>query len=156
MASFGTTVDAATRSNLAGTKPSWAISKGLIRHASAGQTVGFRLYLGWRNEAAANALAKSVSDPRSPSYKKFLSPTQFRAQFAPTAPQVTAVQKWLKGSGFKIIHTPANRHFVAAQGTVKQIEAAFRTTLNVYKVSGKKLRAPSTTLSAPASIAKLI
>jgi subtilase family serine protease len=156
LASFGTTVDAATRANLAGTKPSWAASKALIRHASASQTVGFRLYLGWRNEAAANALAKAVTDPNSASYKKFLSPTQFRTQFAPTAAQVAGVQRWLKASGFKIVHTPANRHFVAAQGTVKQIEAAFRTTLNIYRVSGKKLRAPSTTLSAPASIAKLV
>jgi subtilase family serine protease len=45
---------------------------------------------------------------------------------------------------------------VAAQGTVKQVETAFGTTLNIYKVSGMKLRAPSTSLSVPTSIAGLL
>ena len=54
-----------SRSSLAGTKPSWATSKALVRHASPTQTVGFRIYLGWRNGAAAEALAAAVSNPRS-------------------------------------------------------------------------------------------
>jgi subtilase family serine protease len=53
------------------------------------------------------------------------------------------------------MHTPANRHFVAAQGTVEQIETAFATTLNNYRVSGMNVRAPSTDLSVPTAIAKL-
>ena len=137
----------------AGTKPSWATSKALVRHASPTQTVGFRIYLGWRNGPAAEALAAAVSNPRSSSYRHFLSPTQFRAQFAPTAADAAAVQNWLKASGFKVTDTPANRHFIAAQGTVKQVEAAFQTTLNIYRASGQDVRAPSTTLSVPASIA---
>jgi subtilase family serine protease len=156
LASFGTSVDASSRSLLAGTKPAWATSTALVGHASSTQTVGFRLYLGWRNADAATALAKAVSNPKSSSYGHFLSSAQFRSKFAPTASDVASVQNWLKASGFKITHTPANRHFVAAQGTVRQIETAFRTTLNIYKVSGMKLRAPSTKLSVPATIARLI
>jgi subtilase family serine protease len=156
LASFGTSVDAASRSSLPGTKPSWATSNALVGHASSTQTVGFRLYLGWRNADAAAALAKAVSNPKSSSYGQYLSPTQFRSSFAPTASDVASVQNWLKASGFTITHTPANRHFVAAQGTVKQIETAFGTTLNIYRVSGMKLRAPSTNLSVPSTIARLI
>ena len=153
LASFGSSVDASSRSSLAGTKPSWATSKALVGHASPTQTVGFRIYLGWRNSAAADALAAAVSNPRSSSYRQFLSPAQFRARFAPTAADAAAVQNWLKASGFKVTNTPANRHFVAAQGSVRQVEAAFRTTLNVYRVSGQNVRAPSTSLSVPTSIA---
>jgi subtilase family serine protease len=156
LATFGTSVDAASRSSLPGTKPSWATSGALVGHAGSTQTVGFRLYLGWRNADAAVALAKAVSSPKSASYGKFLTPTQFRAQFAPTASDVAAVQNWLKANGFRITHTPANRHFVAALGSVKQIETAFGTTLNTYKVSGLKLRAPATNLSVPSGIAGLI
>jgi subtilase family serine protease len=153
LASVGSSVDASSRSSLAGTKPSWATSKTLVRHASPTQTVGFRIYLGWRNGPAAESLAAAVSNPRSSSYRHFLSPTQFRAQFAPTAADAAAVQNWLKASGLKVTDTPANRHFIAAQGTVKQVEAAFQTTLNIYRASGQDVRAPSTTLSVPASIA---
>jgi subtilase family serine protease len=153
LASFSPAADAASRSSLAGTKPSWATSSALVGHASSTQAVGFRLYLGWRNGAAAEALAKAVTDPKSSSYRQFLSPTAFRSQFAPTASDAAAVQNWLKASGFTLVHTPSNRHYVAAEGTVRQIETAFATTLNVYKVSGMQLRAPSTNLSVPSSIA---
>lgn len=156
LASFSASADASSRSILAGTKPSWATPKALVGHASSTQTVGFRLYLGWRNAAAAEALAKAVSNPNSSSYRQFLSPTAFRSKFAPTSSDAAAVQNWLQASGFKVVHTPANRHFVAAQGTVRQIEFAFGTTVNIYKVSGMRLRAPATNLSVPSSIASRI
>src|SRR4051794_26251335 len=156
MASFAGSVDGASRSRLAGTKPSWATSKALVGHARSTQTVGFRLYLGWRDAGAAAALAQAVSNPKSSSYGHFLTPAQFRARFAPTAGAGAAGQKWLKAKGLKVPHRPANRHFVAAQGTVKQIQNAFATTLNVYKVSGIKVRAPSTNLSVPTTIAKYV
>jgi subtilase family serine protease len=156
LASSGSSVDAASRSSLAGTKPSWATPKALIGHASPTQTVGFRIYLGWRDAVAAEALAKAVSNPNSSSYRHFLSSAQFRSRFAPTAADAAAVQNWLKASGFKVVHTPANRHFVAAQGSVKQIEAAFRTTLNIYRVSGMRVRASATNLTVPTTIARLV
>jgi subtilase family serine protease len=156
LASFGAGVDAASRSAIPGTQPSWATSKALVGHAKATDKVGFRLYLGWRNGAAAVALARAVSDPKSASYRQFLTPAQFRSRFAPSQSDVAAVQNWLKASGFRISHTPLNRHFVAAEGTVSQVEAAFATTLNIYKASGMKLRAPSSNLSVPSSFASVI
>ena len=156
LAGFGASVDAASRSAIPGTKPSWATSSSLVRHANAADKVGFRLYLGWRNGADAVALAKAVSNPKGPSYRQYLTPTQFRSRFAPSQSDVAAVQNWLKASGFRISHTPLNRHFVAAEGTVAQVEAAFGTTLNIYRASGMQLRAPSSNLSVPTSFANLI
>jgi subtilase family serine protease len=100
LATVGTSVDASSPLRVAGTKPGWATSTALVGHASPTQTVGFRLYLGWRNANAATALAKAVSDPNSSSYRQFLSPAQFRSRFAPTASDVASVQNWLKASGF--------------------------------------------------------
>jgi subtilase family serine protease len=156
LAGFGSSVDAASRSIVRGTTPTWATSTALVGHASSTQVVGFRLYLGWRNAAAAEALARAVSNPKSASYRHYLSPAQFRSTFAPTAAQATAVHNWLKANGFVIVNTPANRHFIAAQGTVRQIETAFATTINVYRVSGMKLRAPARDLSVPTAIAPLV
>jgi len=141
---------------VSGTKPSWARAANLVRHADPSQTVGFRLYLGWRNADAAQSLAGAVSDPRSASYRQFLSPAEFRQRFAPTGSDVAAVQQWLRASGLKVDYVPANNHFVAAQGTVAQIEAAFGTSLNLYRVDGKQLRAPASDLNVPASIAGLV
>jgi subtilase family serine protease len=155
-AGLGGVADAGSRSALAGTRPSWASSSALLGHADPTQTVSFRLYLGWRNADSAVALAKAVSDPRSPSYRQFLTPAAFRQRFAPTAAQVASVQQWLRTSGFKVAYTPANNHFVAAEGTVAQVEAAFSTKLNIYKVGGMKLRAPASNLSVPSSIAGML
>jgi subtilase family serine protease len=154
--SLGATADAGARSAVAGTTPAWANSRGLVRHADPDQSIGFRLYLGWRNASAATALAHAVSNPRSRSYGDYLTPAEFRRQFAPTANDAASVQSWLRSSGFKIGYMPANRHYVSAKGTVAQIEAAFATKLNIYRVAGMQLRSPARNISLPASIAGLI
>jgi subtilase family serine protease len=152
-AAIGGTTLAASRSVIAGTHPSWANSRELVRHADPNQSIGFRLYLGWRNAQAATALAVAVSNPKSASYGRYLTPTQFRHRFAPTASDIASVQNWLRASGFKVTYTPTNNHFVAAIGSARQIEAAFGTTLNVYRVAGMQLRAPAGNLAVPSSIA---
>ena len=72
--------------------------------------VGFRVYLGWQGGDAAAALARAVSDPKSPSYRQYVTPAEFRRQFAPTQGGVGAVQSWLRTSGFTIDYTPTNNH----------------------------------------------
>jgi len=152
-AAIGGTALAGSRSAIAGTHPSCASSKGLVRHADPNESIGFRLYLGWRDAGAAAALAAAVSNPRSGSYGHYLTPTQFRQRFAPTAADTAAVQSWLRASGFQVTYTPANRHYIAALGTARQIESAFGTTMNVYRVAGMQLRAPARDLTLPSSLA---
>lgn len=140
------------RAKLAGSVPPWASSSRFKGAASGSDPVGFRVYLGWRDEAGAVALAKTVSDPNSPSYGHYLSPGQFRQQFAPSQKDVNAVQSWLRSQGFTVDYVPANNHYVAAEGTVAQAEAAFDVTLNEYSYQGLTLRAPSGELTIPSSL----
>jgi len=152
--STGTVSAASTgRTKLAGSIPAWANTanvKGAVNPAAA---VGFRVYLGWRNQAGAEALARTVSDPRSSSYGRYVSPAQFRQQFAPTQAQITAVQSWLRGQGFTVDYTPTNNRYVAAEGTYAQAAAAFATTFKTYSVKGKTVRSPASALSVPSSLA---
>src|SRR5207247_1318971 len=104
-------------------------------------SVGFRVYLGWRDQAGAEAPARAVSDPSSSSYGKYLSPGQFQSQFAPAQGDVNAVKDWLSAQGFDVQYVPANNHYVSAEGTVVQIESAFATKLNLYSVQGQTLTA---------------
>ncbi len=143
----------ATRSTLKGSAPAWANSRNYVRAADAGASVEFRVYLGWRNQAGAEALARAVSDPKSASYHKYVSPAAFRHQFSPSQTQVGAVQSWLKSQGFTIAYTPSNNKYVAAEGTVAQASAAFGTSFGMYRINGKVLRSPRGNLSVPTSIA---
>ena len=140
------------RSALNGSVPPWATAANFKNPTPSDDAVGFRVYLGWRNEADATALAHAVSDPRSPSYGKYLTPGQFRQQFAPTQAQVNDVRSWLQSQGLSIVYTPTNNHYVSAEGTAAQVEAAFGVKLNEYSVNGLTLRAPSTALNIPSAL----
>ncbi len=147
---------AATTTTLKGSAPAWANSAHFTGAADPNGAIGFRVYLGWRNPAGAAALARAVSDPSSSSYQHYLTPAQFRQQFAPSPTSVQAVQSWLKSQGFSIVYTPNNRHYVSAQGTVAQAEAAFGVQFGMYKVQGKSVRSPSADVQVPSSLASAI
>jgi subtilase family serine protease len=140
------------RHALAGSVPSWANASTKAGEAKDSDNVGFRVYLGWRNAAAAQALATAVSTPGSAQYGKYVSSAQFRNQFAPSQSDVNAVQAWLRKAGFDISTTPGNNRYVQAEGTVAQAEAAFGASFGLYKVEGTTLRAPESELSVPASL----
>jgi subtilase family serine protease len=141
------------RTTLHGSAPGWAKQGNLVGAADPAGTVGFRVYLGWNDAAGAEALANAVSVPSSSSYGHYLTPSEFRRRFAPTQAQVGAVQSWLRSQGFKVDYTPANNHYVAAEGTVAQAEAAFGTQFAMYSVRGKSVRSPSADIAIPNALA---
>ena len=144
------------RAALAGSVPPWATAASFKQAADPTASVGFRVYLGWQNDSAAAALAQAVSDPHSSSYGHYLTPAQFRQQFAPSQGQVGAVQGWLRSQGFTIDYTPLNNHYVAAEGTVAQAAAAFGTSFGEYSYQGMLLQAPTTALTIPASLSGMV
>ncbi len=141
---------------LHGSAPAWANSKNYVGAASSSDTIGFRVYLGWNNPSAVEALAQAVSDPRSASYGQYLTPAQFRQQFAPSQAQVGAVQSWLKSQGFSVEYTPTNNHYVSAEGTVAQAQAAFGVNFGMYNVDGLTVRSPASDVSIPDSLASIV
>ena len=146
----------AARSTLKGSKPSWATPQNYVSAANASDQLGFRVYLDWNNASGAEALARAVSDPKSKSYRHYLTPAQFRQQFAPTSDQVAQVKSWLTSQGFTLVYTPANNHYVSAKGTVGQAQAAFGASFGMYKVSGMTLRSPAADVSIPSSLAGMV
>ncbi len=149
---YGASAASTDRHILAGSVPSWANASTRTGQAPDNDNVGFRVYLGWRHQAAADTLATAVSTPGSASYGKYLTAAQFRNQFAPSQSDVNAVQSWLRKAGFDISTTPGNNRYVQAEGTVAQARAAFGASFGLYKVEGKTLRAPESELSVPSSL----
>ena len=144
------------RAVLSGSTPDWANSQNFVANADPGTDVGFRVYLGWNNPDAVAALATAVSDPASASYGHYLTPTQFRKQFAPAATDVAHVQNWLRSQGLTVTYTPKNGHYIAAEGSVAQLQAAFAVSFGTYKVHGLVVRAPTSDVSIPSSLANII
>jgi hypothetical protein len=97
-----------------------------------------------------------VSDPHSTTYRKFLTPNQFRSQFSPAAADVAKVQNWLRSQGFSIIYSPQNNHYVSAEGSVSQLAAAFGAQFGLYNVRGQTVRSPTGDVSIPSTLAGII
>ena len=146
----------AGRTTLQGSTPSWANKKNLVTAAYPAAAVGIRVYLGWTDPDGAVALAKAVIDPRSPSYGRYLTPNQFRGRFAPSADSTSKVRNWLKSQGFDVQYTPQNNHYISAEGTVAQAQAAFGVAISTYNYHGKTLRAPAGNLSIPSELAATV
>jgi len=144
------------RAALVGSVPPWATSANFKQSANTTDAVGFRVYLGWQNQTALEALAQTVSTPGSASYGQYLTAAQFHQQFSPSQADVNSVRSWLTGQGFNIVYVPGNNHYVSAEGTLAQAATAFGTSFGLYNIQGLTLRAPTSDLVVPSSIASVV
>ena len=156
VAPFALAVGAQAKTKLPGSVPPWANAKNYTTAANAGDNIGFRVYLAWNNPSALEALAQAVSNPTSSNYGSYLTPAQFRQQFAPSQAQVGTVQAWLRSQGFTVEYTPQNNHYVSAEGTVAQAAAAFGATFGMYSIHGLTLRSPAAEVSIPDTLAGVV
>jgi hypothetical protein len=87
--------------------------------------------------AEEEKLIKELQDRNSPNFKKYLSPEQWNARFAPAPEDEQAVVDWLTSQGLTVTARYPNRLMVDAEGTVDQIQKAFNITINKYEVNGQ-------------------
>jgi subtilase family serine protease len=109
------------------------------RSALLGQVTGpadptyglqIRAYLAGRDPAGRLRTAWAVSTPGDPEYAHFLSPAQYQQRFGADQAQIDRVSTWLTAQGMTV--TAANEHYVAANTTVAQADAAFATDLSAW------------------------
>ncbi len=118
--------------------------------------IEFDVSLRLRDPEGALALARSVSDPASPSYRQFLTPTAWEQRFSPTQASVDAVTAWLAAQGITVEGVTPDRMTVHASAPTSTVERAFATNLSEYAIAGTRVRLASGPLSVPASIAPQI
>jgi len=118
--------------------------------------ISFSVALPLRNEAEAERVADSVSNPASSSYGRYLTPSEFNTRFGPTNAAVAKVKSYLRGQSFTVDGVAAGNRWVSATGTVAQIKHAFGITLRTYSYNGKTLRAPDRAVTLPDSLRGLV
>lgn len=139
-----------------GTRPAWATAGRDIGAADGAARVNFRVWLALRDTAGARAFAAAATDPASADFGHYLTPSQWEARFAPTSAQADAIASWLRSSGLKVRSVAATNRYVAASGSVRQVEHAFGTQLDNFAVHGKTWRAPTADPAVPAGLAGTI
>jgi subtilase family serine protease len=136
--------------------PAWTSHATPLETAPQRDSTSVTVYIRQPKAALAAAAAAAVSDPHNPHYRQFLSPTEYRAAYAPDDATVAAVRDFLSSAGLAVGPAPANRLSLRATGTVGQVDRAFATTLARYRHDGRTVTAPAVPLSLPGSIAPLV
>jgi subtilase family serine protease len=147
---------ASSRAILAGSHARWATRSSRVGDVAPNADIAVRVYLRGRDDAGLEAVARSVSHPKSSAYRHFLSPSEVRARFAPARATVDGVRGWLAGNGLQLLGEPANDAYVEAVGSARQIASTFGVRLGTYRVRGMNLRATDAELSVPSSIAPVV
>jgi len=141
---------------IAGSHPAWAAPANRVSTTDTAQRVSFRVYLNMRDQAGAEAAARSITTPGTATFHKYLTTDQVRQRYAPAASSVAEVRSWLKGAGFTLGAVPANNLYVPASGTVAQAQRAFGVTLGQYRVRGTTLRGADRNFQIPANLAAIV
>ena len=84
---------------------------------ASSQKLGLEVSLQPRNQAQLAAFLKAVSDPKSTSYKHYLTVAQYAAEYAPTEAQIAQVSAYLKSEGLSVGALTANHLTLAVSGT---------------------------------------
>ncbi len=126
----------------------------------ADSTVLPRILLMFKRSAAQQAdldtLLAQQQDPSSPNYHKWLTPAQYADRFGLSSADLSQVENWLSGQGFKIVEAPPSRSYIAISGTAAQVRAAFQTPIHQLSVNGKTHYANLADPSLPAALADVV
>jgi subtilase family serine protease len=109
-----------------------------------------------RQEAALQQFLKDAHTPESASWHRWLTPEQIGERFGPADADVEAVTGWLPSAGFRVARVSKAKRFVEFSGTVGQVNAAFATRIDEYRVNGELHHANATPLTIPRALAGII
>jgi subtilase family serine protease len=118
--------------------------------------IDFSVGLQLSDPAGAQAFGQAVSDPRSPSYRHFLTPAQWEKRYSPTQASVKTVTEWLRSQGVVVESVTPDRMTVQASASAATVARVFGTAVNEYRHAGKLVRLASKPLTLPGNIAALV
>lgn len=107
----------------------------------ASKEITIYLWLQLRNGESLSQLVEEQYDPNSPNYRKWLTPEQLNANFAPTADDVAAVKNFVAAHGLTVESVGDRNLYVRATGRVSEIQRAFSVEIHKFNVNGKIYRA---------------
>ena len=107
-------------------------------------------------QADLDKLLAEQQNPRSASYRRWLTPEQYAARFGMTDTDLAQVTSWLKSQGLTVDGFSRARTRVFFSGTAAQVESVFHTELHRYLVNGQMSLANATEISVPQAISGMV
>ena len=99
----------------------------------ANQIMNLNIVLPLRDAAGLDNFLAALYDPRSASYRHFLTVSEFTERFGPTQAQYDEVVNFAKLNGFAVIGGSRDGMNVEIRGPVSAVETAFRIHMRNYQ-----------------------
>jgi subtilase family serine protease len=112
-------------------------------------TVTASIILKVRNQAQLEQYIKDTVTPGSPNYRKFLSVSEFRSNYAPSDDEIGQLVRYLQSYGLHVLEVYPNNLLLRVSGKVGQFNAAFNADLHDYAKDGKKFHKPKKSPKIP-------
>jgi len=152
-------IDSSQMTTLAGTTPRLARSEndqGAVDPSFRMPAVTMVLKTTPAQQAALQKLLAQQMDPKSPHFRKWLTPQQFADRFGVSHNDMRTISNWLQSQGFTIVQAANGRNWISFSGTAAQVQNAFHAEIHHYQVSGEDYFANSADLSVPNALASIV
>jgi len=130
---------------------------GISRLHAARQVSGARqlhvgISLSHPDRAGEAALARAQADPKSPQYRRFLTPAEFDARFGVAPARMTDVLRWATSTGLRVASVAGAHDYALLTGTAAQAERLFDVRINEYEQAGTRYYANAQAPAVPAAL----
>lgn len=106
--------------------------------------------------AELDTLLQQQQTPGSPLYHKWITPAEYAARFGLSTSDLNKAKTWLEQQGFSVDRVANSRNAITFSGTAGQVEAAFQTRVDHYRIQGEMLRSNAGPLSIPSALAGVV
>ncbi len=132
--------------------PARAMEKAKLKEAVApSEAVSFDIFLPQAHRAELDQLLIELHNPKSPMYRKWLTPAEFDARFGADTAKISAMEKEL--AGFGLTATIASSHHLHVTGNGASTEAALGTGLrHGVMANGKTVLVAAHPMALPNSL----
>jgi len=152
-------VDTGLLQPLANHHPAWAVAANRIAQVPDNQNFEQMTLVLNRSDAQEQAFEQLLADqqnPASPSYHKWLTPTEVGDRFGLSDSDLATITGWLTGQGLHVNFIAPNRAMIQFGGTASNIAHAFQTSLSYYTVKGKQRFSVDSEPAIPQALAPAI
>ncbi|HYB90353.1 MAG TPA: protease pro-enzyme activation domain-containing protein, partial [Candidatus Binataceae bacterium] len=107
-------------------------------------------------EHAIEKFIDELTDPKSPNYHHWLSPTEIGDRYGLAQADMAAIKGWLKSHGFTVNAVYPNGMVIDFSGTAGQVREAFHTEIHWLDANGEKHIANMSDPQIPAALAPAV
>jgi len=103
------------------------------RPLPAMQSLRLDIVLPLRDQAGLDKFLQDLNDPASPSYRQFLTVSEFTARFGPSEDDYDALARYVTSYGLDVVGGSRDGMDLQIEGPVAAIETAFNVRMSVYQ-----------------------